>query len=93
MRATLAAAGEHERDRVLGDGGVAITLDGMHLDAVPVQRRYVHVARRAGPEEHDMLEPLALDDDLGRHVGMVVDADIVARQQSRQLARLEWTGY
>ena len=87
-----AAAGEHQRDRVLGDRGVAVALDGVHLDAQRVQRRHVHVARGAGAEEHDVLEALALRHEFGRHVGMVVDADIVSRQQLRQLATREWLG-
>ena len=49
-----------------------------------VERRHVHVARRAGAEEHDVLERAALRDHVGRHVGMVVEADLVAVDQARQ---------
>ena len=36
-----------------------------------------------------MLEGIALRNELGRHVGMIVDADVVALQQPRQLGALE----
>ena len=81
----IARAGEHQRDRVLGDGGVAIALDRVHRDAEIAQRRNVHVARRAGAEEHDMLELPAQGDRLGRQIGMVVEADRAAGEQSRQV--------
>ncbi len=87
-----AAAGEHQRDGMLGDGGVAVALDGVYLDGERVERRHVHVARCAGAEEYDVPEALALRDDFGRHVGMIVDADIVSGQELRQLAGLERPG-
>ena len=80
-----ARAGEHQRDGVLGHRPVAVALDGVHGDAALLQRRHVHVARRPGAEEHDVLERAALRDHVGRHVGMVVDADLVAVDQARQL--------
>ena len=58
----VARRGEHQRDRVLGDRGVAIALDGVHGDAALFQLGDVHVARRAGAEEHDVLELRALRD-------------------------------
>ncbi len=88
----VAAAGEHQRDGVLGDRGVAVALDGVHLTPSAVQRRHVHVARGAGAEEHDVLEALALRDQFGRHVGMVVEADVVAGEQARQVVGSERLG-
>ena len=69
----LAAAVEHQRQRVLGDRDVAIALDGAHLDAEPLRRRHVDVARRAGAHEDDHLEGAAGGKHLFRHVGVVVD--------------------
>ena len=47
--------------------------------------RDVHVARGAGAEEHDVLELAALRHQIGRHVGMVVEADVIAVEQARQV--------
>jgi hypothetical protein len=74
---------------VLGDRNVAIALDGVHGDAESGQRRNVHVARGAGAEENDVLEPAAFGHDLGRHVGMVVEADVVTGQEPRQIGGAE----
>ena len=69
----LAATVEHQRERVLGDRDVAIALDGAHLDAEPLRRRDVDVARRAGAHEDDHLERAAGGKHLLRHVCVVVD--------------------
>ena len=87
-----AAAGEDQRHGVLGDRNVAIALDGVHGDAEAGQRRNVHVARGAGAEKNDVLELAAFGHDLGRHVGMVVEADVVAGQEPRQIGGLECIG-
>ena len=49
----------------------------------------IHVARGAGAEKDDVLEPFASFDQRRRQVGVVVDADVVAVEQSRQLGRRE----
>src|SRR5262249_17803024 len=64
----LATAGEYQRHRVFRDGGIAITLDGVHLDAEPVERRNVHVARCARAQEHDVLELAAARHDFRRQI-------------------------
>ncbi len=74
---------------MLGDRGVAVTLDDMDLD---VARRHVgeaHIARRPGAEKNDVLERGAPVDQRRRHIGMIVDADVVAGQHARQLVRRE----
>jgi len=86
----IAAAGEYQRHRVLGDRSVAVALDGVHFDAEPVQRRDVHVARCAGAQKDDVLEPAALGHHLGRHIGVVVEANIVAGEQPRQVGGSKW---
>ena len=85
----VAARGQHQRDGVLGDRGVAVALDGVDANAARLELGDVHVARRAGAEKDDVLERVALRDQFGRHVGVVVDADVVAVQQPRQLGALE----
>ncbi len=85
----VAGAGEHQRDGVLGDSGVAIAAEGVHGDAEFGERGDIHVARGPGAAEHDVLERAALLHHLGRHVGMVVDADAVAIEQARQVGRAE----
>jgi len=47
-------------------------------DAKTGQRRDVHVARRAGAAEHDVPERFALHNLRRRHIGMVIDADVIA---------------
>ena len=64
----------------------------MHLDAELVELGDVHVARGAGSEKHDVLEAAALRDQLGRHVGMVVETDVVAVEQARQVFAVERLG-
>ena len=59
----------HETDLVAG-----IAVEGQH----------VHVARCAGAEEYDVPQRRALRHQLGRHVGMVVDTDVVAGKDARQ---------
>jgi hypothetical protein len=51
----LATAGKHQRDGMLGDRGIAVALDGVHFDAKPIERGDIHVTRRAGAEENDVL--------------------------------------
>ena len=53
----IAAGRHHQRDGLLGDGGVAVALDGVDLDPESASSvGDVHVARRTGAEEHDVLE-------------------------------------
>ena len=49
----------------------------------------IHVARSPGAEENDVAQRGALLHQAGRHVGMVVDTDVVAVENTRQLAALE----
>ena len=70
---------------MLGDRDIAVTLDGVDANAARLDLSDIHVTRRAGAEKDDVFERAALRDQLGRHVGMVVDADVVALQQPRQL--------
>ena len=49
----------------------------------------VHVAARAGAEEHDVLEVFTLFCDLGRQSRVVDDADLGAVEDLRPLVRLE----
>jgi hypothetical protein len=84
--------GHHQSDGLLGDGGVAIALDGMDLDAERFDFRHVHVARRTGAEKHNVFEVPALPDQVGRHVRMIVDADVVIGDDARQLVLLERRG-
>jgi hypothetical protein len=62
----VAAAGEDERHGMLGHRDIAVAFDGMHLDAEPIERRNIHVARCAGAEEHDVLEAVTARHDFGR---------------------------
>ena len=81
----VAAGGHHQRDRVLGDSGVAVALDGVDANAARGELVDIHVARRAGAEKHDMLERGAARGQRGRQVAVIVDADRVTAEQSRQL--------
>ncbi len=83
----VARGGNHQRDRMLGHRGVAVTLDDVHLDAAAFELADIHVARGPGAEEYDVLEFRALRHQLGRHVGMVVDGDVVALDDARQVPR------
>jgi len=85
----IPAGRHHQRDGLLGHGGVAIALDGMDLHAQRFDLGHIHVARRAGAEEHDVLEVLALRDQIGRHVAVIVDGDVMAADDARQLVLLE----
>src|SRR5262249_12244627 len=42
-----------------------------------------------GAEKHDVLEPVALIDEFGRHVGMIVDAYLIALEHARQFGARE----
>ena len=81
----IARAGPQQRDGVLGDRGVTVALDDVHLDAALIELTDIHVARRPGAEENDVLEFRALRHQRRRHVGMVVDCDVVAADDVRQL--------
>ena len=78
----VARCGEQQRDRVLGHRGVAISLDGVHGDAVALEFVDIHVAGGTGAEEYDVLEAAALRHQLGRHVGVVVERDVVAGEHA-----------
>ena len=80
-----ARGGPHQGDRVLGDGGVAIALDGVHRDAECRELLGVHVAARAGAEEDDVPQPAAAAHHLGGHEGVVVQHEILAGEQGGQL--------
>ncbi len=81
------ATGQHQRDRVLGDRGIAIARNSVHFNAEPFEGSNVHVARCAGAEKHDVLEAAAPCHVPSRHIGMIVKADVVSCQQSGQIAR------
>lgn len=70
----LARTGEQQRDRVLRHRRVAVALDRVHRDPELAQSGDVHIARRAGAQEHDMFEIAALR-----------DRDRVAGKQARQV--------
>jgi len=69
---------------VLGDRGITVALDDVHLDATFVEFGDVHVARRSRAQENDVLEFRTLRDQRCRHVRMVVDCDAVAADDARQ---------
>ena len=84
----LAAAVEHQRERVLGHRAVAVALDRAHLDAELFRRRYVDIARGPGAHEDDHLQRAAGGEDVGRHIGVVVDdADRIADVGRHVVAR------
>src|SRR5665213_279223 len=70
---------------MLGDRGVAVTLDDVNLDAAAFQLADIHVARWSGAEKDDVLEFGALRHQRRRHVGVIVDRDLVALDDARQL--------
>ncbi len=82
-----ARGGPHQRNRAFGDGGVAIALDQVHVDAELGELFRIHVAARAGAEEHDVLQAGALLRDLGRQRGVVDDGDLGAVEDLRILIR------
>ena len=82
-----ARAVPHQRDRAFGDGGIAIALDEVDLDAELGELFRVHVAARAGAEKHDVLQPGALLRDVGRQRGVVDDRDLGAVEQRGVLVR------
>ena len=75
----------HQRNRGFRDRGVAIALDEVDLDAERGELVGVHVAARAGAEEDDVLEALALPRDIGRQRGVIDDADLGAAEDIRPL--------
>ena len=84
----LAAAGEHQRDGVLGDRGVAVARDGVNLDTECVERRNIHIARGAGAQEHDVPQSAApgRTRSAGRNGRR---GDVIAREQARQIGACE----
>ncbi len=70
---------------MLGDGRVAIALDDMHGDAKLVELGDVHVARRPGAEKDDVAEIGTSPHRLGRQIGVVVEADLIASEQARDI--------
>ena len=68
----------HQRDRAFGDRRIAIALDQVHVDAELGELFRIHVAARAGAEEHHVLQPGAFLRDLGRQRGVVDDRDLGA---------------
>src|SRR6185312_11842233 len=44
----------HQCNGMLGDGGVAVALDDVHLGAAPFQLADIHVASGASAEENDV---------------------------------------
>ena len=75
---------------MFGDSGIAVIPDGVDLDATRGELGEVHVARGPGAEKHDVLKRVAAIDQVGRQIGMVVDADVVAPEHPRQVFR--WIG-
>jgi len=88
----IAARRHHQRDALLGHRRVAVALDGVDLDAERLDLRHGHVARSTGAEKDDVLEVLALPHQIGRHVAVVVDGDVVVGDHARQLVFLERRG-
>ena len=76
----------HQRDRAFGDRRIAIALDQMHLDAEFGEFFRIHVAARAGAEEHDVLQPGAFLGDVGRQRGVVDDGDLGTVEDGRDIA-------
>ena len=85
MRARPRARFPHQRDRAFGHRCVAIALDQVHFDTELAELFRVHVAARAGAEEHYVLQPLALLGDLGRQRGVIDDRNFGAVEQFRVL--------
>ena len=75
----------HQRDGVLGHGGVAIALDDVHGDAVGGEFLGVHVAARAGAQEDDVLQVAAPGHPFCRHIGPVVQHEMLPGEQVGQL--------
>ena len=57
----------------------------VHLDPELAKLFRIHVAARAGAEEHDVLQPLAFFGDIGRQRGVVDDRDLGAVEYLRIL--------
>ena len=79
-----ARGGPHQGDGVFGHRRVAVAFDDVDGDADLGQLLGVHVAARAGAEEHDMLQAFAQAHRRRRHLRVIVQHEIVARQQPRQ---------
>src|SRR5580704_15415732 len=86
----IAARRQYQRDGVLGHGGVAVALDGVDANSARLKFGDVHVARRTGAKEDNVFEGVALGDQVGRHVRVVVDANVVAFKKPRQVGLIEW---
>src|SRR5580704_9659193 len=74
---------------MFGDRRIAVVADDVDLDAALGHIGETHVARRPSAEKDDVLERRAALDQIGRHVGVIVDADVVAFEQDRQFGPLE----
>ena len=61
----------------------------MNVDAEFAKLFRIHVAARAGPEEHDMFQAGAAPRDFGRQSGVIDDDDLGAVEQSRDMARCD----
>ncbi len=66
---------------MLGHGGVAVALDDVHGLADGGQFLGVHVAARAGAEEDDVPDVLAVAHRRGRHLAVVIEHEVVAAEQ------------
>src|SRR5262249_24552966 len=64
----IARARPEQRNGVLGDRGVTVTLDDVDPDAARVEFADVHVAGRPGAKETDVLELETLRHQRRRHV-------------------------
>ena len=73
-----ARAFPHQRDGAFGHRRIAIALDQVHFDAELRELFGIHVAARAGAEEHHVLQPGALFCNLGRQRGVIDDRDLRA---------------
>ena len=72
-----------------GDRGIAVAPDQVNGDAEFGQFLRVHVAARAGAQEHHVLEACALAGDVGRQRGVIDDRDLGAVEHFWQLIRLD----
>ena len=66
---------------------VAVAFNDMYGDAECREFLRIHVAAGAGAQEDDMLQVGAGAHRLGRHLRMVVEAEIVAGKQRGQIVR------
>ena len=77
----------HQRDSGFGHRRVAIASDQVDGDAELGEFVRIHVAARAGAEEHHVLEAGAFARDLGRQRGMINNRDLRAVKHFRELVR------